>query len=155
MGAGQSRQRSSGPLPHLPPARYTASTAQGEFKQSAYYYRTKERTVTSMERRFLCRQCQYVFDTAISGSPSSGSDIHCPACRSADVTEAPPWAPLGSGLNIFESDTWEYECQQCQHKFKMPIPRSPAEDRGRRCPLCDSGHLHLLTGKKALPLYCG
>jgi DNA-directed RNA polymerase subunit RPC12/RpoP len=108
-----------------------------------------------MERRFLCKQCQYVFDAAISDVTSPDTNVHCPVCCGTNVTEAPPWAPLGSGLNIFESDTWEYECQQCLHKFTMPIPQSPTEDRNRRCPLCNSGHLHLLTGKKALPLYCG
>jgi hypothetical protein len=36
----------------------------------------------------------------------------------------------------------------------MPIPKSPAEDKSRKCPVCNSGHLHLITGAKALPLYC-
>jgi DNA-directed RNA polymerase subunit RPC12/RpoP len=108
-----------------------------------------------MERRLLCKQCWFVFDMAISDSYSSDAEIHCPACCSTNVMEAPSWAPLGSGLNIFEGNEWSYECQQCKGKFKMPIPKSPSEDKNRRCPVCNSGHLHLLTGAKALPLYCG
>lgn len=108
-----------------------------------------------MEGRFLCKKCWHVFDLAPSNSPSSEAEIHCPACCGVDIMEAPPWAPLGSGRNIFESDTWDYECQQCKYKFKMPIPKSPSEDKSRRCPVCNSGHLHLLTGAKNLPLYCG
>jgi DNA-directed RNA polymerase subunit RPC12/RpoP len=108
-----------------------------------------------MERRFLCKQCLNVFDHAVSDSLSPGEKIKCPACCGFDVVEAPPWVPLDSGTNIFETDTWEYECQQCKHKFKMPIPKSPTEDKNRRCPVCNSGHLHLLTGKENLPLYCG
>jgi DNA-directed RNA polymerase subunit RPC12/RpoP len=108
-----------------------------------------------MENRFLCKDCCNVFDLALHGSSSLSAEIRCPACHSNNVTEAPAWAPLGSGKNIFESDTWEYECQQCKHTFKMPIPKSPTEDKSRRCPICNGEHLHLLTGAKALPLYCG
>jgi len=108
-----------------------------------------------MERRFICKKCWNLFDLAIPDDASVVMDIHCPACRNADVMEAPPWAPLGAGKNIFESDTWDYECQQCKHKFRMPIPRSPAEDKSRKCPACHSGHLHLIIGEKGLPLYCG
>ncbi|OGN96984.1 MAG: hypothetical protein A2Y89_04750 [Chloroflexi bacterium RBG_13_51_18] len=107
-----------------------------------------------MERRFLCKQCWNVFDVASSDSATTDEKVHCPACGSADVMEAPPWAPLDSGKNIFKSNEWEYECQQCKHHFKMPIPKSPSEDKSRKCPACNSGHLHLLTGKEALPLYC-
>jgi DNA-directed RNA polymerase subunit RPC12/RpoP len=108
-----------------------------------------------MEKRFLCKHCWHVFDRAIPDGNSSSEEMHCPACSSVDVTAAPPWAPLGSGRNIFENQTWDYECQQCKFKFSMPIPKSPAEDKSRKCPACNSGHLHLLTGAKNLPLYCG
>ena len=108
-----------------------------------------------MERRFLCKKCWNVFDLAIPDSSRSNVEIHCPACRNADVMEAPPWAPLGSGRNIFESNEWAYECQQCKYKFRMPIPKSPIEDKSRKCPTCKSGHLHLITGEGTLPLYCG
>ena len=106
-----------------------------------------------MKYRILCKQCRNVFDIVTSGS-SSNEKPHCPACESSDTMEAPSWAPLGSGFNIFESNEWEYVCQQCQHVFKMPIPKSPSEDKSRRCPICNSNHLHLLTNAGALPLYC-
>ena len=108
-----------------------------------------------MERRLLCKKCWNIFDLSITDSPSLKAEIHCPECCSADVMDAPPWAPLGSGRNIFENETWDYECQQCKFQFRMPIPKSPAEDKSRKCPTCKSGHLHLLTGAKNLPLYCG
>jgi Zn finger protein HypA/HybF involved in hydrogenase expression len=107
-----------------------------------------------MERRFLCKKCWNIFDQPVPDSSSENLEVHCPSCCSADVMEAPPWAPLDSGKNIFDSNEWQYECQQCKYKFKMPIPQSPSEDKNRKCPVCHSEHLHLLTGAKALPLYC-
>lgn len=108
-----------------------------------------------MNRRFLCKRCRYVFDAEITGDSSVGAEVRCPGCGGSDIMEAPTWAPLGSGFNIFENDTWEYQCQECKKTFKLPIPKSPAEDKSRRCLACNSAHLHLLTGTGALPLYCG
>ncbi len=108
-----------------------------------------------MKCRILCKQCRNVFDLTISDSSFIDKKVYCPACGSSDVIEAPSWVPLGSGLNIFESNEWEYICQECQHVFKMPIPKSPSEDKNRRCPVCNSNHLHLLTNVGALPIYCG
>lgn len=108
-----------------------------------------------MEKRFVCRACRNVFDHPIFGDGPRWPGIACPACGSDDVNEAPPWAPLGSGWNIFEGNEWEYECQACRHTFKLPIPKSPAEEQARRCPECHSRHLHRFTGGKALPLHCG
>ena len=107
-----------------------------------------------MERRFVCKKCWNVFDLSI---PEGSSDVEilCPECSSADVMDAPPWAPLGSGRNIFMGDEWAYECQQCKFQFRMPIPKNPEEDKSRTCPTCNSNHLHLITGSKTLPLYCG
>ena len=33
---------------------------------------------------------------------------------------------------------WEYECHQCQSKFKVPVPRGPAEEKQIRCTKCGS-----------------
>ena len=55
--------------------------------------------------------------------------MECPVCGADDIVEAPAWAPLGAGWNIFEGNEWEYECQECRHTFKMPIPGSPAGGR--------------------------
>lgn len=111
--------------------------------------------VSKMEHRFLCKQCRHVFDLEMPRDSSLDKEVHCTKCGGSDVMEAPTWAPLGSGWNILESTVWEYECQQCKHVFKMPIPKSPAEDKSRRCPACNSGHLHLLTNMGGLPLHCG
>jgi Zn finger protein HypA/HybF involved in hydrogenase expression len=107
-----------------------------------------------MEHRFLCKKCWHVFDATIPDS-STNVEIHCPACHHTDVMEAPPWVPLDSGKNIFSGNEWSYECQDCKYRFRMPIPKSPLEDKSRKCPSCKSGHLHLVTGAKTLPLYCG
>jgi len=103
----------------------------------------------------LCKQCRNVFDITISSDSFLDKAVHCPACGSSDVREAPPWAPLGSGWNICENNMWEYECQDCKNVFQMPIPGSPTEDKKRKCPVCGSGHLHMLTNVGTLPLHCG
>jgi DNA-directed RNA polymerase subunit RPC12/RpoP len=109
----------------------------------------------TMGNRFLCRECRCVFDMRIAEESPEGTPVHCQMCDSADVIEAPAWAPLGSGSNIFDSDVWKYKCQQCDSTFTLPIPRSPTEGEARTCPFCDGRHLHLLTAAGALPLYCG
>jgi Zn finger protein HypA/HybF involved in hydrogenase expression len=108
-----------------------------------------------MKRRFLCRKCRYVFDVEVPGGSLIDNEVKCPFCQGSDIMAAPTWAPLGSGLNIFENDAWEYQCQECKTTFRLPIPKSPAEDKSRKCLSCNSEHLHLLTGAGALPLYCG
>ncbi len=107
------------------------------------------------ERKYLCRQCRNIF---VMSSPiilANQMPEHCPQCGSDQLMEAPIWAPLGSGSNIFEGSTWKYECQQCRYAFELPIPRSPSEEKERRCPECNSEHLHLLTKIGAQPLYRG
>jgi rRNA maturation endonuclease Nob1 len=107
------------------------------------------------EYTLLCKQCRNVFKSALQPGSSVDGKVCCPKCQGLVVIEAPVWAPLGSGSNIFEDSTWEYQCQQCRHTFKLPIPRSPSEDKNRRCPSCGGGHLHLITDIGAQPLYCG
>jgi DNA-directed RNA polymerase subunit RPC12/RpoP len=96
-----------------------------------------------------------VFDAAAINADSPGKEIACPGCHSTNIMEAPAWVPLDSGRNIFAGNEWSYECQACKYQFRMPIPKSPEEDKSRKCPKCNSGHLHLITGSKSLPLYCG
>ena len=108
----------------------------------------------SSERTYLCKQCRNLFKI-ISPGGSQPEKISCPRCGNTIIEEAPCWAPLGSGINIFESSEWEYECQQCHANFKLPIPRSPTEEKQRRCPHCGAGHLHRLTVAGGQPLYCG
>jgi Zn finger protein HypA/HybF involved in hydrogenase expression len=106
------------------------------------------------EHRLLCKKCCLVFDVSLAGSPADVK-IYCPSCNSTDIEDTPPWAPIGSGPNIFSGDEWAYECQDCQYQFRMPIPKNPGEAKNRKCPKCKSNHLNLITGSKALPLYCG
>jgi putative FmdB family regulatory protein len=107
------------------------------------------------EQTLLCKQCRNVFKIPEYISRSINNKTSCPKCGSSDLDEAPIWAPLGSGSNIFESSEWEYECQKCKNRFAMPIPKSPSEDKARRCPQCGSEHLHRLTSTGGQPLYCG
>lgn len=107
------------------------------------------------ESTLLCRQCRNVFRLSPQNRVSMIRETHCPQCGSTRLEEAPAWAPLGSGSNIFDSSEWEYECQQCRNKFKMPIPKSPSEERERKCSACGAGHIHRLTVTGGEPLYCG
>jgi ribosomal protein S27AE len=36
----------------------------------------------------------------------------------------------------------------------MPIPKSPTEEKQRRCPSCGAEHIHRLTAIGGEPLYC-
>jgi DNA-directed RNA polymerase subunit RPC12/RpoP len=107
------------------------------------------------EITLLCRSCRHIFKASPRSGPSNNEKINCPRCDSQDVVDTPAWAPLGSGMNIFDSDEWEYECQDCHRKFKMPIPKSPTEEKERGCPQCSNKHLHRLTQMGGQPLYCG
>jgi rRNA maturation endonuclease Nob1 len=107
------------------------------------------------ESKFLCRQCRYVFKLPVQIGSSLNQGMSCPKCGSQEVTEAPVWAPLGSGSNIFDSSEWEYECHECHTRFKMPIPKSPSEEKERICPSCGARHIHRLTAIGGEPLYCG
>jgi rRNA maturation endonuclease Nob1 len=107
------------------------------------------------EYKLLCKQCRNIFQIQEKTSSKSVPDTYCPKCGTRDVVDAPLWAPLGSGSNIFDGSDWEYECQQCRNKFQMPIPKNPSEEKGRICTICGSQHLHLLTDIGAQPLYCG
>jgi len=107
------------------------------------------------ETMLLCRQCRHVFRILASDSCDINKRTACPRCGSFDLSEAPVWAPLGSGANIFNSSEWEYECQECHHKFQMPIPKSPSEEKERKCPACGHGHIHRLDAVGGEPLYCG
>jgi rRNA maturation endonuclease Nob1 len=107
------------------------------------------------EYTFLCRQCRNIFKLTVRPGSSVNCEVRCPKCGNTSIEEAPIWAPLGSGLNIFESADWEYECQECQKTFKMHIPKSPTEEKQRKCPSCGAGHIHRLSAAGGEPLYCG
>jgi DNA-directed RNA polymerase subunit RPC12/RpoP len=106
-------------------------------------------------KTLLCKNCRNIFDLPADEIKSQNPIIRCPKCGDIDIKAAPCWAPLNSGSNIFDEAGWEYECQQCRKGFVFPVPKSPKEEKERKCPFCGSGHIHLLTDLGAQPLYCG
>ena len=106
------------------------------------------------EHIYLCQQCQHVFKLSVtSGSPPE-KEAKCPVCESSHLEEVPSWVPIG--FNLSEgSPQWEYECQQCQNVFKLPVPSSPSQEKEVRCPACGGSHIHRLTPTGFEPLYCG
>ena len=108
-----------------------------------------------MKQRFLCKKCRHIFDVEVSNDAAVTTEVLCPGCASSEVMDAPTWAPLGAGLNVFENDTWDYQCQQCKKSFKLPIPKSPTEEKSRKCIYCFSANIQRLTGTGTMPLYCG
>ena len=103
------------------------------------------------ERALFCNNCRHIFNLPAG---EANSLIHCPECGNFDVADAPCWAPLNSGSSIFDDSGWKYECQKCREIFILPIPKSPTEEKERKCAVCGSGHLYLLTDLGAQPLYC-
>jgi len=107
-----------------------------------------------VECEYLCHRCQNVFKLSVSDSPPPEKKAECPKCSSTDIERLPSWAPIG--FNLHEgSPMWEYECQQCQNAFKLPVPGSPSQEKEIRCPACGGGHIHRLTAAGGVPLYCG
>ena len=106
------------------------------------------------ESLYRCQQCGNVFKVPASCSISPERETKCPGCGSPLTEALPSWAPADSGLLEAES-VWEYQCQDCQHTFKLPVPGSPAEAKAVRCPECGGGHLHRMTPVGSQPLYCG
>jgi len=101
-----------------------------------------------VENTYLCHQCGSIFRL------TSAKEAKCPQCGSSQTKELPSWVPMGSDLSEGPS-TWQYECQQCKHKFELPVPGSPSQERDIKCPACDGGHIHRLTIYGSEPLYCG
>jgi DNA-directed RNA polymerase subunit RPC12/RpoP len=96
---------------------------------------------------YQCHQCGDIFR-------SSAIMTQCPQCDSNQIRELPSWEPLGSDLSEIPIE-WEYECQQCRNKFKLPVPASPTLEKYIRCPACYNSHIHRLTRTGFEPLYCG
>ena len=106
------------------------------------------------EALYRCLKCQNVFKPPQVCSLTAEGVVNCPACGSPQTEALPAWAPAGSGLAEAEN-IWEYECQECKHTFKRPVPASPAEAKEVRCPECGGSHLHRSTPVGSQPLYCG
>ena len=107
-----------------------------------------------VEHTYLCHQCGNIFRLSVDSTRPLEKELKCPACRNSQVRDLPSWVPLGSDLYEIPRE-WEYECQQCKSKFKLPVPGSPSQERNIRCPACDDGHIHRLIRTGFEPLYCG
>ncbi len=107
-----------------------------------------------VEHIYLCHQCGNIFRLPADSSHTPEKEIKCPKCGNSQIRELPFWVPTGSDLAEGEP-LWQYECQQCQHQFKLPVPGSPSQERNIKCPACDGGHIHRLTPSGYEPLYCG
>lgn len=106
------------------------------------------------EYEYVCRLCQNVFRLAVSDGTPMEKEAKCPKCGSMDIERLPSWAPIG--FSFHEGPTmWEYECQQCQNIFKLPVPASPSQEKEVTCPVCGGRHIHRLTPTGGVPLYCG
>ena len=105
------------------------------------------------EDTYLCHQCRNLFRLPMTCSITpEKEELKCPECGSFDVEEMPSWAPIGFNES---SPMWEYECQQCQNVFQLPVPSSPSQEKEIKCPACGGGHIHRLTSVGGVPLYCG
>ena len=104
---------------------------------------------------YLCQQCRNIFTLPMTCNilpQEEKEEVICPGCGSVNVEELPSWAPIGFTEG---SLMWEYECQQCQSVFMLPIPTSPSQEKEIKCPTCGGGHIHRLTSVGGQPLYCG
>jgi DNA-directed RNA polymerase subunit RPC12/RpoP len=107
-----------------------------------------------VENTCLCHQCGHIFRLPSNACTLHGVEPQCPQCGSSGIRELPSWVPLGSDLSEGLRE-WEYECQHCHKRFKLPVPDSPSREKTIRCPFCDGGHIHKLTLTGFEPLYCG
>ena len=103
-----------------------------------------------MEETYLCHQCKTIFKLPLTCSITAvKQEIKCPNCGNIDVEALPTWAPIG--LTEFSS-VWEYECQECKHKFELPIPSSPSQEQEIKCPVC-KGELTLTVYRGGIEKY--
>ena len=104
---------------------------------------------------YLCQQCRNVFKLTMTGSITpEEKEVKCPNCGSSQIEVLRSWAP--TGFDSHEGKTlWEYECQQCQNVFKLPVPSSPSQEKEIKCPECGGSHIHRLTIFGYEPLHCG
>ena len=107
-----------------------------------------------VDNNYLCHKCGNIFRITADACSLSPATVECPRCGSSETRELTQWVPLGSDLSDALLE-WEYECQHCRHKFKLPVPGSPAEEKNIKCPACDDMHIHRLTAAGYEPLYCG
>jgi DNA-directed RNA polymerase subunit RPC12/RpoP len=103
---------------------------------------------------YLCRQCGEVFRLPADSAHTPEKELQCPQCGDSQVKELPSWVPTGSDL-LKVPQEWEYECQQCKNRFRLPVPGSPSQEKKIKCHACGAEHIHRLTATGYKPLYCG
>ena len=105
------------------------------------------------EKTYSCNHCKNLFKLPLvcSITPEK-KEIKCPKCGSFNIDEMPFWGPMNFTEPLL---MWEYECQECHHTFKLPVPNSPSQEKEIKCPECGGGHIHRLTKIGGEPLYCG
>jgi DNA-directed RNA polymerase subunit RPC12/RpoP len=103
---------------------------------------------------YFCQRCGNLFRLPPDSSHLPEKELRCPQCRDSQIRELPSWVPLGSDLDNAPA-AWDYECQGCRERFKLPVPASPSQEKGITCPACDGRHIHRLTPVGYEPLYCG
>ena len=103
---------------------------------------------------FKCCKCQKIFKVPEPSAPSPPEKVKCPECGNPYTESIPSWMPIGL-ISYEDQPLWEYECQQCQHVFKLPVPSSPSQEEEIRCPRCDGDHIHRLTMFRHEPLHTG
>ena len=104
---------------------------------------------------YLCHQCKNVFKLPMTCNITpEKKQVRCPECGSFHTEEMPHWAPIGFDVSE-DLSMWEYECQQCQNVFKLPVPSRPSQEKEIKCPACGGGHIHRLTAIGGVPMYCG
>ena len=86
--------------------------------------------------RYLCNHCQETFDLL---EPHPAEELRCPRCSGEDVQELKACS-LEAG-----PPPWEYVCRQCGGRFRVAAPRGPSEEKGLRCPICESGNIEWLA----------
>jgi rRNA maturation endonuclease Nob1 len=107
-----------------------------------------------VEHMYLCHRCGNIFRLALDASPPPGQTPPCPRCGGSPTRELSSWVPSGSDLSHAPA-AWDYECQGCRERFKLPVPRRPSEEKHITCPVCGGAHIHRLTPAGYEPLYCG
>ena len=105
------------------------------------------------EQNLLCHRCGNIFRLTV-GDSFTISEAVCSACGGSDAVILPSWEPLGSNLSEAPYE-WEYQCQACSRRFRLPVPQSPSQEKTIRCPYCENGHIHRITAYGREPLYCG
>jgi DNA-directed RNA polymerase subunit RPC12/RpoP len=102
-----------------------------------------------IERNYLCHGCGNIFRLEAGRGTAC-----CPACGGTHCAALPAWSPVGYDLSESMSG-WEYECQGCSSRFRLPVPGSPSQEESLRCPNCEDSHIRRLTAASYEPVYCG